>query len=136
MTIFPGPDARGDGSVVVPVAFVRGVPVALVDVVHMPLVRYGDVAAALAVLVVMPLMSDVVGVRTLVDVTVVGAMQVTVVRVVGVVVMRYGDVAAALAMSVLVVLVLAVRDAGGHVELLMSWSCLRYSQTMHSDINT
>ena len=38
-------------SVVVPVACVRGVPVAVVDVVGVALVRDGDVAAAVTVLV-------------------------------------------------------------------------------------
>ncbi|GAA4996971.1 hypothetical protein GCM10023317_26950 [Actinopolymorpha pittospori] len=81
---------------------VPGVSVAVVHVVDVVGVRDGDVAAALAVLVIV---ADVLGVfpgLALVDVTVMDAMQVAFVHVVDVVGVRDGDVAAALAVLVFV----------------------------------
>jgi len=125
--------------VIVPVALVGGVAVAVVHVVDVVLVRYGDVAAALAVLVVVPLMGAVAGARTFVDVGLVGLVEVAVVRVVGVVAVRDGDVAAALAVGVRVAVVRAVPGGGGHVALLLPLllllACGCAPQAMHSDIN-
>ena len=97
---------------VVPVPFVGCVPVPVMHVVGMVAMRDGDMAAARAVLVRVALVSDVLGVPALVDVTVMNAVNVPVVRVVSVVAMRDGDMAAALAMSVAVAGVRRVVKSG------------------------
>jgi len=100
--------------VLVVVAVVGGVVFAVVDVVDVVLVRDGDVAAALAVHVVVVLAGVVaLGRAALVEVTLVGAVQVAVVGVVDVVAVRDGDVAAALAVHVVVARVFLM-GGGGH----------------------
>jgi hypothetical protein len=81
-------------SVLVPVAAVRGVPVTVVDVVDVVAVRYGHVAAALAVLVGVAVVLRVAAGLALFRVPVARLVQVAVVRVVDVVAVRYRDVAA------------------------------------------
>jgi hypothetical protein len=89
------------------VPFVGRVPVPVMDVVRVPLVRHGYVAALLSVLVAVPLVRHVPRHRALVDVVAVGAMDVPLVRVVGVIAVRQRDVTAALAVDVLMA---GVRD--------------------------
>jgi hypothetical protein len=95
--------------VLVVVAGVRGVPVPVVDVVGVAVVRDGDVAAALAVLVLVTGVLRMGGRLAFVGVTVVDLVQVAVVDVIGVPVVRDGDVAAALAVGVVVARVLGMR---------------------------
>jgi hypothetical protein len=102
-------------SVVVVIAVVRGVPVAVVQVVDVVTVRHRDVPAALTVGVVVPVVpvvGDVPGGLALIPVTVVDAVQVPVVGVVDVIDVRHRDVAAALAVGVGVVGVAGVLDRG------------------------
>lgn len=88
-------------------AVVRGVAVAVVDVVDVVTVRDSDMTAALTVLVVVDDFG-VAGVLAFVEVAVVGAVQVAVVHVVDVVAVRDGDMAAALTVGVRVAGVLGV----------------------------
>ena len=97
---------------VVPVPVVEGVAVAVVDVVHVVVVRDGDVAATRAVLVVVALVDDVTGGLALVPVAVVLAVEVAVVDIVDVVAVGDGDVAAVGAVLVVVVVVGLVAHAG------------------------
>ncbi len=87
---------------------VRCVPVTVVDVVDVVAVRNGDVAAALAVDVVVRRAFGVGGGLTFVVVALVLAVQVAVVDVVDVIAVRDGDVAALGAVLVLVFGVLSV----------------------------
>lgn len=95
-------------SVVVPMTFVRGVAVSVVDVVDMVVVRDGHVPALRAVLVVMALMRGVRLRLALVHVIVMDAVQAAVVDVVDMIVMRYHHVPAARSMLVSVVDMLTV----------------------------
>lgn len=88
---------------------VRGVAVAVVHVVDVVAVRDGNVAAALAVIVLVAVVRDMLGGLTLVDVAVMRTMNVAVVGVVDVVAVRDRDMAAALTVLVVVVFVNGVR---------------------------
>jgi hypothetical protein len=101
-------------SVLVPVTVVRGVPVAVVNVVDVALVRDRDMAAALAVPVLVRGVLIMSGAGAFVRMVAVRAVQVAVVRVVDVVLVRNGDVAAALAVHVRMVGVRAVLSSGRH----------------------
>jgi hypothetical protein len=107
-------------SVLVVMASMRGVPVPIVDIVGVAVVRYRDVPAALAVLVVVTRMLGVAGGLALVGVAVMDLVEVPVVDVVGVAVVGHGDVAAALAMGVVMAGVLGVRWSAH--EMFSSWS--------------
>ena len=102
---------------VVPVAFVGGVAVAVVEIVHVIAVGDGNVAATLAVLVSVIFMDVVLSSLALVPVALVLAVDVTVVSEVGVIVVWEGDVAAALAVGVGVL----VMNGVGHNNSLVSW---------------
>jgi hypothetical protein len=102
--------------VFVVVALVGGVTTTVVDVVHMVAVWDGDVAAPLAVRVVMPLMHDMFAGLALVEVAVVGFVQMAVVHIVDVIAMGDGDVPTPITVGVVVSNVLAVR--GGHFGFL------------------
>jgi len=115
-----------DVLVVVPVAFVKGVPVTVVDVVDVIVVGDGDVAAAFAVGVVVARMFGVAVGGALVEMVTVSGMQVPVVDVVDVVAVRDGDVAATLAMHMGVASVFDM--GGGHGW--SSWECRMASLTM------
>ncbi|GAA1291566.1 hypothetical protein GCM10009579_65770 [Streptomyces javensis] len=91
---------------------VRGVAVAVVDVVHMVAVRYGDMSAVVTVLVVVAFVDGVATGLALIDVVVVRPVQMAVVYVVGVIPVRERDVAAAASMLVGVVGVGSVRGHG------------------------
>jgi hypothetical protein len=95
---------------VVVVVFVGRVAVAVVEVVDVLAVRDRDVAAALAVGVVVAGVRHVAGDLALVDVPVVRAVQVPFVGVVDVVAVRDGRVPAALTVDVVVACVHGVRD--------------------------
>lgn len=112
-------------SVVVPVPVVCGVPVTVVGVVHVVVVRHGDVAAVHAVLVVVLLVHRVGGVRAGVRVVSVHAVQVAVVHVVGVVVVRDRHVAAFRAVLVGVAGEGVVCRRGGHLLIPFRSCCLR-----------
>ncbi|SQI00070.1 Uncharacterised protein [Corynebacterium minutissimum] len=96
--------------VVVPVSVVSGVAVAIVQVVDVIAVRNGDVAAALAVLVIVILVNVVLGRLALIPVALVLAVDVAIVNVVDVIAVRESDVAAAFTVGVGVFLV----DGVGH----------------------
>jgi hypothetical protein len=98
--------------VFVVVALVRGVTTTIVDVVDMIAMRDRDMAATLAVHVVMLRVGGVVGGFALVEVAVVGSVQVSVVHVVDVVAVRDGDMPTSFAVDVFVSDVLGVRS--GH----------------------
>ena len=85
---------------IVPVSLVRGMAVAIVQVVNVIAVWNGNVAAALAVLVVMILVDVVLGGFALVPVAFVLAVDVAIVGVVGVVAVLEGNVAATFAVGV------------------------------------
>ena len=87
---------------IVPVSLVRGMAVAIVQVVNVIAVWNGNVAAALAVLVVMILVDVVLGGFALVPVAFVLAVDVAIVDEVGVVLVWESNVAAAFAVGVLV----------------------------------
>lgn len=91
--------------VVIPVAFVGGVAVAIVQVVNMVAVGNRNVAAALTVLVVVVRMLVMFSALALVPVAFVLTVDVAIVEVVGVVAVWECDVAAALAVGVCVVFV-------------------------------
>jgi hypothetical protein len=113
-------------SVVVPVAFVGGMAMPVVDVVDMVAMGDGDVPAAFPVGVIV---SDVLGVTlagALVEVTVMSRVKVPVVDVVDMVAMGDGDVPAAVTVNMGVVRVLEV--GGGH--RYSSWACRMASLTM------
>jgi hypothetical protein len=99
--------------VLVVVVAVRGVSASIVDVVDVVPVRHGNMAAAVAVDVVVVLMHGVVCRFAFVVVTVVLSVQVAVVHVVDMVAVRDRDVAASFTVDVVVISVLAVR-CGGH----------------------
>lgn len=107
---------------VVVVVPVRGVAVAVVQVVDVVAVRHRDMAAALAVRVVVTLVRDVVAGLALVEMPVVSAVQVPIVHIVDVVSVGYGDVAASFAVSVRMAGVFGVR--GGHDRVLPERKCL------------
>lgn len=90
------------------VVAVGGVPMPVVDVVHMVAVRHRDVPTSLAVDVVVGVVAVVPRGLALVEVPVVGAVQMSVVGVVHVVAVGDGDVAASLAVYVAVSRVLGV----------------------------
>lgn len=75
-------------SVVVPVAVVGRVTMPVVDIIHMVLVRNGDVSAVLPVLVLMSLMDGMLSFSALVHVVLMHTMDVTVVHIVDMVLMR------------------------------------------------
>lgn len=97
---------------VVPVPFVLGVPVAVVDVVDMVTVLHGRVAAAGSVLVRVAAVRDMFAGLALVPVAGVGAVEVSVVGVVDVVAVRDLGVSAGRTVDVLVRGMLMVED--GH----------------------
>jgi hypothetical protein len=99
-------------------AVVRGVQVAVVNVVDVVAVRHGDMPATLAVGVFVGAVIGVICRLALVVVARVGAVQVAVVGVVDVVAMRHGDVPATLAVGVLVA---GVFFMGGCHGALTSW---------------
>lgn len=96
--------------VIVPVSVVSRVAVAIVQVVDMIAVRNGDVAAALAVLVIVVLVNVVLRRFALVPVALVLAVDVAIVNVVGVISVLECDVAAAFTVGVGVLFV----DGVGH----------------------
>jgi hypothetical protein len=104
--------------VVVPVPFVRGVPVTVVEVVDVVAVQDALMAAVLAVPVLVPLVRDMPTGLALVPVALVLAVQVPVVRVVDVVLVRHLGVSAVLAVRVGVGGVFVVE--GGHGAHLRS----------------
>lgn len=103
-------------SVVVPVTVVLGVPVALVDVVHVIVVRNGDMAAGRAVPVVVPVVYRVLRLHAFVHMVTVRTVQVIVVRVVDVVLVRHRDVSASRGVLMGVGGVGAVFCRGGHLR--------------------
>lgn len=110
-------DARRLGrgrSVIVPMAVVLDMTMPVVDVVHVPSVRYGHVPAPRAVIVVMAVVRAVPARLAFVDVIPMDLMQVTVVDVVDVIVVRYGHVPASEPMLVVVVGVLAMFGGNAH----------------------
>ena len=100
---------------VIPVTFVGGVAVAIVQVVNMIAVRDGNVAAALAMLVIVVSVLMVLGGLALVPVALVLTVDVALVEVVGVILVRESNVAAACAVDVGV---LFVDGVGAHGKLL------------------
>ena len=97
---------------VVPVPFVLGVPVSVMDVVDMVTVLHGRVPAAGTVLVRVATVRDMLAGLALVPVAGVGAVEVSVVGVVDVVAVRDLGVSAGRTVDVLVRGVLVVED--GH----------------------
>lgn len=94
--------------VVVPI--VGGMPASVMDVVDVIAVGNGDVAAAIAVSVIVPVMHTVaVGGFTFVKVIAVAPVQMTVVQIVDVITMRNRDMSATVAMRMVVPRVLPVR---------------------------
>lgn len=100
---------------VIPVALVCSVAVAIVQVVNVIAVRDGNVAAALAMLVIVASVLMVLGGLALVPVTLVLTVDVAVVEVVGVILVRESYVAAPCAVDVGV---LFVDGMGAHRLLL------------------
>jgi hypothetical protein len=100
--------------VVVPVVLVSRVTVPVVRVVHMVVVRHGDMPTLRAVLMGVPLVDRVLRPRALVDMVIVHAVDVAVVRIVGVIAMRDRDVAAAVTVDVRMTGVGAVVSSSGH----------------------
>jgi hypothetical protein len=98
--------------VVVVVVAVRGVPVTVMDVVHVVAMRHGHVPAPVAVGVPGVLMRGVLGGLALVPMPLVVPVQVSIVDIVDVVAVRNADMSAAFAVNVLVLWVLEV--CGGH----------------------
>ena len=84
----------------VPVAIVEGVAVTVMHVVHVIIVRHGNVAAVWAVLVLVGFVWLVLLIFALVPVAVVLAVQVAVVHVVDVIIVRDGNVTAVWAVLV------------------------------------
>ncbi|OFS38820.1 hypothetical protein HMPREF3147_04500 [Corynebacterium sp. HMSC05D03] len=101
----------------IPVAIMRCVAVAIVQVVHVIAVRECDVAAAFAVLVVVALVNGVLGCLALVPVAFMLAVDVAIVQVVHVIAVRECDVATAFAVGVRVLVVNGV----GHDSSLKGW---------------
>ena len=101
--------------VVIPGTFVGGVAVAIVQVVNMIAVRDGNVAAALAMLVIVVSVLMVLGGLAFVPVALVLTVDVALVEVVGVILVRESNVAAACAVDVGV---LFVDGVGAHGKLL------------------
>jgi hypothetical protein len=112
--------------VVVPVAFVGGMAVSIVEVVDMIVVGDGDMSAAFPVGVIVPGVLVVALVGALVEVPVVGGVKVPVVDVVDVVAVGNGDMSATVPVDMGVVGVLGV--IGGHG--CSSWECRMASLTM------
>jgi hypothetical protein len=98
--------------VIVVVVVVRGVPVTVMDVVHVVAVRNGHMPTPDAVGVPGVLVCDVLGRLALVPVPLVAPVQVAVVDVVDVIGVRHADMPAAVAVNMLVLGVLKV--CGGH----------------------
>lgn len=88
--------------------------VAVVHVVDVIVVRHRDVAAILAVFVVVSVVGGVFGLLALVVVPVVAAMQVAVMHVVNVIAMRDGNVTAASTVHMVVADMLDVSDRRRH----------------------
>jgi hypothetical protein len=101
--------------VIVPVAVVLDVAMPVVDVVHMAVVRYGDVPAARLVLVTVAVVRGVTARFAFVDVILMDLVQVTVMDVVDVIVMRHGHVPAAEPVLVVVTGVLTMLGGNAHV---------------------
>lgn len=99
---------------IVPVVTVLGVTVAVVNVVHVVVVRNGDVAAVRAMLVVVILVDLMLRGLALVPVTLVLAVQVAIVDVIDVVAVRDGDVTTVRAVLVIMIGV----GSAAHDELL------------------
>jgi hypothetical protein len=97
--------------VFVVVTLVGGVTTAVVDVVDVVAMRDRDMAATLAVHVIMPRVGNVLAGLALVVVAVVSLVQVSVVDVVDVVAVRDGDMPTSLAVGVFVSDVLGVRSS-------------------------
>jgi hypothetical protein len=119
-------DVSTEGSVVVPVPFVRGMAVPVVDVVDVVAVGDGDMSAAFPVGVIV---SRVLGVAldgALIEVPVVGGVKMPVVDVVDVVAVGDGDMSAAFPVDMGVVGVLEVSSGHG----CSSWECRMASLTM------
>ncbi|WP_214110768.1 hypothetical protein [Acrocarpospora catenulata] len=93
---------------------VDGVAVAVVDVVDMITVWYGDVSAARPVLVIVVTVRDVPRRLAFIDVIFVHPVQATVVHVVDVIGMRYGDMPAPGPMHVSVIRMRMMFDRYGH----------------------
>jgi len=100
-----------ESSVFVVVTLVDGVTTAVVDVVDVVTMRDRDMAATLAVHVIMPRVGNVLAGLALVVVAVVSLVQVSVVDVVDVVAVRDGDMPTSLAVGVFVSGVLGVRSS-------------------------
>ena len=101
--------------VVVPVALVCSVAVAIVQVINVIAVRDGNVAAALAMLVIVVSVLMVLGGLAFVPVALVLTVDVALVEVVGVILVRESNVAAACAVDVGM---LFVDGVGAHGKLL------------------
>jgi len=112
--------------VVVPVAFVGGMAVPVMDVVDVVAVRDGDMSAAFAVGVVVSGVLGVVHGAALVEVPVVGGVQVPIVDVVDMIAVGDGDMSTSLTMHVSVV---GVLDVGG-AHWCSSCECRMASLTM------
>lgn len=100
---------------IVPVAVVLDVAVPVVDVVHVAVVRYGDVPAARLVLVAVAVVRGVTARFAFVDVILMDLVQVTVMDVVDVIIMRHGHVPAAEPVLVIVAGVLTMLGGNAHV---------------------
>lgn len=95
------------------VALMGGVTTTIVDVVHMVIVRDGNMATSLTVRVVVALMNTVLASLALVVVAIVGFVQVSIVHIVDMVAVRHGDMPTPLTMGVVVSSMLVVR--GSHL---------------------
>jgi hypothetical protein len=113
-------------SVVVPVAFVRGMAVPVMEIVDVIVVGNADMSAAFAVSVVMAGVLRVALSGALVEMSLVSGVKMPVVDVVDMVVVGYGHMSTALTVNVGVVGVLEV--GGGHE--CSSWECRMASLTI------
>ena len=111
---------------VVPVAFVGGMAVSVVEVVDVIVVGDGDMSAAFPVGVIVSWVLGVALSGALVEVPVVGSMEMPVVDVVDMVAVGDGDMPATVTMNMGVVGVLEVRSGHG----CSSWECRMASLTM------
>lgn len=98
------------------------VPTSIVDVVNVIAVRDGNVAAAIAVNVIMMFMNGMTGRLTLVVMAAVLPMNMTIVQIIDVAIVRYRHVAASISMYVVmpeVFLMKGVRHGSHRPSLLM-----------------
>jgi hypothetical protein len=96
------------------VTVVGGMTVTIMHVVHVVIMRHGDMSAPRTVLVRMPVVHRVLHLLALVGVVAVHAVDVTVVRVVDVIAVRDRDMPAAVTVHVPMACMRAVIDGGLH----------------------